>query len=714
MICRVSLRKYTIERTISRARSGGNIFVRRALTTMRLAKPEGLEFNNDPNDGKPIRVPGFGGCPLDFDMSMLDNVQFSHGANYWRQDPRLTARELAMLRVMDALTDKPDWHGKVKNPEIISKWHAEAMAMPLMSEQTWAWITEEMRDKAGFYEQHGYATTLESGSPCAKSDTLVSRELHSELQTRIQPLLQAKDKDWHPGSGEKVLNVCHPSLFPLVYGRTRVLEDQLVGLADCFSHYGKGTIAPIQSSIDHSGTRESGGHRRWGRENDLRFSGKYQWLPTDVKFREDAGTQVQITSYINNLHPVHQRPLYDTIEKFISLAIPMWNSVLVKTYQGRFPPRIKLAGVDFEPREHVDFPNSVYDAVENGDEASLQKVREYLALPDDPDFDTSEDDDQDDDFLNDTWVQNNRDVGEAIEWKFNRLRHIYHPEPGIGYSYQQWKAGEGTGDFRGLWSSDLHNTIETKDNPKGSRFIRKDLHHEYEDIQLERDFREDGLQVIVKLSSIELTPDKPKYEGGSWHIEGLRNERIVGTAIYYYDVDNVTASHIRFRQEAELDSMDFYYEQDDFRPLETVFAAPSLRQGNAIQEVGSVATPQGRMLAFPNTLQHCVTPFELADKSRPGHRRMLVLWLVDPHYRILSTANVPPQQHEWWAAQTLNPVLGSKDIPPELADEIASYAAGYPMSLEEAKRYRLELMEERSSNKETVDRNVSTYNFCEH
>ena len=28
------------------------------------------------------------------------------------------------------------------------------------------------------------------------------------------------------------------------------------------------------------------------------------------------------------------------------------------------------------------------------------------------------------------------------------------------------------------------------------------------------------LQVIVKLANIEWTPEKPKYEGGSWHVEG--------------------------------------------------------------------------------------------------------------------------------------------------------------------------------------------------
>ena len=29
-----------------------------------------------------------------------------------------------------------------------------------------------------------------------------------------------------------------------------------------------------------------------------------------------------------------------------------------------------------------------------------------------------------------------------------------------------------------------------------------------------------GLQVIVKLANIELTSERPSYEGGSWHVEG--------------------------------------------------------------------------------------------------------------------------------------------------------------------------------------------------
>jgi hypothetical protein len=75
-------------------------------------------------------------------------------------------------------------------------------------------------------------------------------------------------------------------------------------------------------------------------------------------------------------------------------------------------------------------------------------------------------------------------------------------------------------------------------------------------------------------------------------------------------------------------------------PEDLMFRAPSN------QELGSVATPQGRLLAWPNVMHHKVEPFELIDPIRPGHRRCIALYLVDPHYRICSTLNVPPQRHD--------------------------------------------------------------------
>jgi hypothetical protein len=55
------------------------------------------------------------------------------------------------------------------------------------------------------------------------------------------------------------------------------------------------------------------------------------------------------------------------------------------------------------------------------------------------------------------------------------------------------------------------------------------------------------------------------------------------------------------------------------------------------------------LVTFPNTVYHRLTEVELKDRSRAGHVKFLVVSLVDPNARIFSTANVPPQQHAWWA-----------------------------------------------------------------
>ncbi|KAJ8329688.1 hypothetical protein O5D80_002250 [Batrachochytrium dendrobatidis] len=57
-----------------------------------------------------------------------------------------------------------------------------------------------------------------------------------------------------------------------------------------------------------------------------------------------------------------------------------------------------------------------------------------------------------------------------------------------------------------------------------------------------------NLQVIVKLTNIQLTPSKPKYDEGNWHIEGPINESIVATGLYYYDVENITTPKLDYRE----------------------------------------------------------------------------------------------------------------------------------------------------------------------
>jgi len=96
--------------------------------------------------------------------------------------------------------------------------------------------------------------------------------------------------------------------------------------------------------------------------------------------------------------------------------------------------------------------------------------------------------------------------------------------------------------------------------------------------------RDCRLQVIVKIQEIHLTPDNPVYDGGVWHVEGMENEAIVASAIYYYECSNITECTLSFRQAVEEPG----YEQNDNRGVEAVFG---LVDGEPlVQSLGSVVT----------------------------------------------------------------------------------------------------------------------------
>jgi hypothetical protein len=105
------------------------------------------------------------------------------------------------------------------------------------------------------------------------------------------------------------------------------------------------------------------------------------------------------------------------------------------------------------------------------------------------------------------------------------------------------------------------------------------------------------------------------------------------------------------------------------------------RDDPMVQDAGSVRTPvspcisfiqdsqtnmlqPGRMIVFPNIYQHRVGSFSLKDRSKPGHRKILVFFLVDPTQRIVSTATVPPQDISWGDTKLMDKV--ASDLPLKL------------------------------------------------
>ncbi|KAI9681212.1 MAG: hypothetical protein M1817_002494 [Caeruleum heppii] len=519
----------------------------------------------------------------------------------------LTVRERTMMRVMDQLSDKPQWQDKVFDDMINDKWRAELVVNDSldMSDKMFDWVCDdrldvvnievcmkELRHKAKLFERTG-AICVYDGGVC-KSDFLISPELSERLRKACRPLEDVPShlKDWHPGSDGKVLDLVHPSLFPLVYGRSRAIPDEVVSLNDCTEKIGHGEIIPVPDG-----------------PKDHIWSLKYQWLPSEVAFCRDSDS-VKISSYINNLLPETHQDLYTVIEQVLGKAIDMWDWTLQYLSTSPEPARIEVDSFDFVREDEENAPEQ------------------------------GEDEDEDD-----FWQR--RD-----DWE-KQHRTLIMPEPG-----------------------DIQTWLE--EQPGGAYNLRSR-------------FKDQGLQVIVKLANIHLTPAKPEYDGGTWHVEGQANERICASALYYYDCENITESRLGFRQDTD-GFIEASYEQDDHEGPETVFGFEN--EDPATQDIGDVVTREGRLITFPNVLQHRVHPFRLADASKPGHRKILAFFLVDPHRRVLSTANVPPQQKAWWANE-IKDASRLAALPKEMLRQILDVEIDFPLSMEQAKEHRLELMEER-------------------
>jgi len=104
-----------------------------------------------------------------------------------------------------------------------------------------------------------------------KSDTALSLDFKQRLQRAVaafEASIPEDRKDWHPNTDEKVWDLVHPSLFPVVFGRSRVLMgDSVLSLDDCISRCGEGVLLPVPHA--------------WEAPTPT-FSRDFQWMPCEV------------------------------------------------------------------------------------------------------------------------------------------------------------------------------------------------------------------------------------------------------------------------------------------------------------------------------------------------------------------------------------------------------------------------------------------------
>ncbi|KAF7328872.1 hypothetical protein MVEN_02516900 [Mycena venus] len=604
-----------------------------------------------------------------------------YGNDEWGPRP-LTVFELTMYELSWALRSKPDWQRKAADPEIRRKWRQEALEQQAASAEDDAAeedaaeddtaeddavdddvveddaaegdeddageeddtaeddaveddaaegdeddedddssevrLTEKMIDYV-LAELDGYAKIADNTRGIERacfeaiwySDRLVPEDVLERLKNAAKALEDVSEdkKDWHPGSKKQVLDLVHPSLYCVVYGRTHAYLPGKPRIAANF--------LPLHASAPLS--------------NQAWTSQDFSWMPSDFTVASDGSVKLA-SPYINNLHPVIHRPLYGAIEEVLTAFVPLFERVLgdANRENGREPfsdtQRLERIGCIWGPGGQP-YPE------------------------DDPPSDEDED-----------------------EWNEKFLAKIPKILPE---------------------AKDYAGEVE-------SRFVPVSL-------------RGRTIQCIIKLANIHLTPEQPKYEGGSWHVEGMVNESIVASGIYYYDEENITESRLSFR--VAVGEPD-YHGQDDGDCMRMLYDMH--RDSELIQDLGAVVTKAGRTLSWSNLFQHCVSPFELADPSKPGHRKILAFFLVDPTKDpIVSATDVPPQQAEWageaFEEACADPasVLGA--LPQELKDLVKGHFPATVMTLKEAEAYRLELMKERTASvADHTHEYVQTFNMCEH
>ncbi|KZV78104.1 hypothetical protein EXIGLDRAFT_692558, partial [Exidia glandulosa HHB12029] len=206
--------------------------------------------------------------PYDGKVSMED-VKFPHpfdSYDYRAIDILRTTVELEMCALSAALRAKPEWWRKYTDPDIRARWTKEAYEQGLNKKQ----IDYVMEELSGYSALRDEQTGIEVGC-CDRiwqSDALIPDTLCDALKEGAKALEDVADdqKDWHPRASGFVLDLVHPSLYPLVYGRTFVLKPKGLEVAE----------APEGSSVT---------------------SQRFAWLPTNFVV---GASGVKALGYINN------------------------------------------------------------------------------------------------------------------------------------------------------------------------------------------------------------------------------------------------------------------------------------------------------------------------------------------------------------------------------------------------------------------------------
>lgn len=137
------------------------------------------------------------------------------------------------------------------------------------------WCIDELRHTAEIFKKTGSVSVY--NGLVQKSESAIPQLIRTTLKTAVTPLerISPKMQDWCSESDSTVLDLVHPSLYPLIYGTTRVLRHGEMNLGNCVDGTSEGTV--VHGCLPDRAARPVGG-----------FSTKFQWLPCNVEFGKDS------------------------------------------------------------------------------------------------------------------------------------------------------------------------------------------------------------------------------------------------------------------------------------------------------------------------------------------------------------------------------------------------------------------------------------------
>jgi hypothetical protein len=179
-------------------------------------------------------------------LELPPDRRFAHGIIDWAIGNRLTARELAMLDLMNTITDQPEWYTGVFDAGTVREWRVDAARNLLISQRTWDWCLEEVRCKADGFRRIGTALVLDAGSRVAKSEPPALRD--GALSVLRAAVAEIRPECTWDDVFPSVVNMVYLLYYPLTYGRTRILpDDKRVGRDDIWAYFGKGTTLRLEN-----------------------------------------------------------------------------------------------------------------------------------------------------------------------------------------------------------------------------------------------------------------------------------------------------------------------------------------------------------------------------------------------------------------------------------------------------------------------------------